>query len=255
MVLAIDIGNSNIVIGGYDGDKLIFVSRITTNSTQTEDEYAVFINDLLELNKITDRNFSGAIISSVVPKLLPVLKEAVYKISGCKALAVSPGVKTGVNIKTDDPSVLGADFVCAAAGTIAHYPLPAVVIDMGTATKVFAVMEKGEFIGTSIMPGVNISLDALAGRTAQLPHIGIQGNPPIIGTNTVDSMRSGIIYGSAAMVDGMIDMYKKELGRKEVTVVATGGISRSIVKYCKNNIILDEMLLLKGLISIYKKNV
>lgn len=254
MVLTVDIGNSNIVIGGYLGKTLKFVSRITTNSTQTEDEYAVFINDLLKLNKIIDYNFSGAIISSVVPKLTPVIKVAVHKITGCNALTVSPGIKTGINIKTDDPSVLGADFVSASAGVLANYKLPAIVVDMGTATKVFALLEDGVFIGTSIMPGVNISLDALASKTAQLPHIGVDGNPPVIGTNTMDSMRSGIIYGSSSMIDGMIDKYKDELGRSDVTVIATGGIASSIIKYCKHDILLDEMLILKGLISIYRRN-
>lgn len=255
MVLTIDIGNSNIVMGGYIDNELHFVSRITTDSIQTEDEYAVVFKNLFELNEIKNIKFSGAIISSVVPKLVPVLKGAIYKISGCHAMSVSPGVKTGVNIKTDDPSILGADFVCAAAGAIANYKLPAIIIDMGTATKIFAVLEGGELIGTSIMPGVNISLDALAGRTAQLPHIGIEGNPPVIGTNTVDSMRSGIIYGTACMIDGMVDMYKKEIGKENITLISTGGIAESIIKYCKNDIVLDEMLVLEGLRHIYNKNV
>jgi len=253
MILTVDIGNTNIVLGGFDGDQLHFVSRLSTNHATTEDEYAVTIWDILSLHSVGRTHFEGAIVSSVVPKLLPVLKKAIKKRLGCQVLSIGPGIKTGVNIKTDDPSVLGADFVCAAAGVMAHYPLPAIVVDLGTATKIFALQEKGVFLGTAIMPGVNISLDALASRTAQLPHISIEGTPPVIGTNTVDSMQSGIIYGTAASIDGMVELYQQELGINS-TVIATGGLASSIIPHCRKAIILDSDLILKGLLSIYRKN-
>jgi type III pantothenate kinase len=169
-------------------------------------------------------------------------------------LNVSSGIKTGINIQTDNPSVLGADFVCSAAGAVAYYPLPCIIVDLGTATKISAVKKGSIFAGTSIMPGISISLDALASRTAQLPHISIEdAAPPLVGKNTVDSMRSGLIYGTAACIDGMVEMYNRELGGY-TSVVATGGIAPAIIPHCRKNIVLDNDLILKGLLEIYKKN-
>ncbi|MDR2655295.1 MAG: type III pantothenate kinase [Oscillospiraceae bacterium] len=254
MILTLDIGNSNIVMGIFDGGKLALVSRLHTNAISTGDEYAVTISSILGINGLSAGGFSGGIISSVVPKLTNVLRDSCRSLLKCRMLLVSSGIKTGINIQTDNPSVLGSDFVCAAAGAAAHYRLPCVIADLGTATKFSAVKKGGVFAGTSIMPGVNISLDALAAKTAQLPHIGLDGaTPPLVGTNTVDSMRSGIIYGTAATVDGMIELYRRELG-EETEAIATGGVASAIIPHCRQKIILDSDLILKGLYEIYKKN-
>lgn len=254
MVLTIDIGNTNIVLGCFNGDKLILSSRLFTDTNRTEDQYAIEVRDIFNLNRISAEDIKGCIISSVVPKLSSVLKRAIEKYVKCKILTVSAGIKTGLNIKAENPAAVGSDFVCGAVGAMVKYKLPCVVIDMGTATKIFAVDESGSFIGGSILPGVIISLEALGSKTAQLPIIGLDGaEPNLITTDTVESMRSGILYGNAGMVDGMIERYAAQFKTKP-TFIATGGIAPSIVKYCKSDIVLDDTIVLDGLYAIYKKN-
>ena len=168
-------------------------------------------------------------------------------------LLVGPGIKTGLNIKIDNPAQTGADLVCVSVAAIKKYPLPSIVIDMGTATSITALDKDGNFLGGSIIPGVRISLDALTNRTAQLPQISLGDNAEIIGKNTVDAMRSGVLLGQASMIDGMIKKYKKVLG-DDMTVIATGGIAGRIVRHCEEEIIYDENLLLDGLRFLYEKN-
>lgn len=254
MVLTVDVGNTNIVLGGFEDGELFFVSRMKTDKEKMPDEYAIALKSILEINGYHATPFSGAIISSVVPPLLPALKAAVGKLLGCRVLTVSPGTKTGLNILIDNPAETGADLVCGCVGALARYPMPCIIVDLGTATKFLVLDEKGNFRGGPIMPGVNISLDALSKRTAQLPHIEFGGIDHIIGTNSIDCMRSGIVYGTASMVDGVVDRIEAELGQK-VTVVMTGGIAKGIQPYCKREIIYDENLLLYGLQEIYNKNV
>ena len=229
MILTIDVGNTNTVIGGFDDDKLVFESRIATNNSRMEDEYAIALADILRLYGHDASEIGGAILSSVVPPVTSQLKGAVEKVCGCRVMTVGPGIKTGLNIKIDEPASLGADLAAVAVGAKEHYPLPAIVIDMGTATKILAVDKTGAFIGGIIAPGVKISNEALAAQTASLPLISISSAPikTVIGTNTIDCMRSGLLYGAAFMVDGMIEHFEQEIGEK-CTVIATGGFSSTI---------------------------
>ena len=256
MILTIDAGNTNTVFGAFDdNDKQIFTSRVSTDNFRMEDQYAILISDILRLYSVETSAVKGVIISSVVPPVTIQLKAAIEKICGCKALTVNPGIKTGLNIKIDDPSSLGADMVSVAVGVKARYPLPAVVIDLGTATKIFAIDKTGAFVGGIIAPGVKISAEALAAKTAALPLIGITGEPirKVIGTDTIGSMRSGLLNGAAYMIDGFAQNFEREIGEK-CTFIATGGFSEVVRPLCKTEMILDDDLILTGLLEIYKKN-
>ena len=256
MILTIDVGNTNTVIGGFDEEeKLVFQSRISTDHFRMEDQYAIIFADILRLYGIDADSITGAVLSSVVPPVTVQIKPAVEKVCGCKTLTVGPGVKTGLNIKIDEPASLGADMAAVAVGAKEHYTLPAVVIDLGTATKVLAVDKSGAFIGGIIAPGIKISAEALAAKTAALPLISVTSEPipHVIGKNTIDCMRSGLLYGNAFMIDGMIERFESEIGEK-CTVIATGGFSSVIKPLCKYDFILDDSLILKGLLAIYKKN-
>ena len=253
MVLAIDIGNTNIVIGGFDNDTLSFVARMATNTFKTEDEYATQILDILSIHNVEKDNVSGAIVSSVVPQLNSIIKKALLFAYNVDAILVGPGIKTGINIQCDDPSSVGADLICACVAAHHIYGSPSIIIDMGTATKMMIVNHKGSFVGAVISPGVQIALNALARGTAQLPHIGLETPKSVIGKNTIDCMRSGVVFGNASMIDGMIDRCIDELG-EDVKVYATGGLSAAIIPHCRHEITLDSDLILKGLNFLYKKN-
>ena len=253
MILTIDVGNTHTIIGAFCEGKLLFTSRISTDRHKTQDEYAVAIRSVLSLHGATD-SIDGAIISSVVPQVSSLLENAIKMLFGCRVFVVGPGVKTGLNIKIDNPAQLGADLVCVSVAAQNKYPLPSIVFDLGTATTISALTEKGEMIGGSILTGVGTALNALAQGTAQLPQISLSGEVSVIGSNTVDCMRSGAIIGAAAMIDGMILRYKEILG-ENTTVIATGGLASSIVPHCRESIVVDDNLLLDGLYSIYKKNI
>lgn len=253
MVLTVDIGNTNIVLGGFIGDELKFVARIATNASKTEDEYATKIKSILFLHEVDKAEIKGAVISSVVPPLTRVMSDAISLVYGIRPLLVGPGIKTGINIHCDDPSTVGADLICACVAANSIYGNPALVVDMGTATKMMVIDNTGTFIGVSIIPGVNIALKALANGTAQLPQISLEAPNSVIGKNTADCMRSGAVFGNASMIDGMIDRFNDEMGC-ELKVIATGGLSETIIKHCKHEIVLDSDLVLKGLNILYKKN-
>lgn len=253
MILAIDIGNTNIVMGGFSEETLSFVSRIATDTGKTEDEYASKIRSVLTLHGVENTEIEGVIVSSVVPQLNGVIGLAIELLYGRKPIMVAPGIKTGIQIICDNPSTVGADLICACVAAHYHYGSPSLIIDMGTATKLMVVDKNGAFIGASIGPGVGISLGALSGGTAQLPYISLEAPKSVIGKNTADCMRSGVIFGNAAMLDGMIDRFREEMG-EELPVLATGGLSGIIVPYCKHKITLDGDLVLKGLYILYQKN-
>ena len=253
MILAIDMGNTHIEVGIVCGGEILMSSRISTDRKKTEAEYAVCIKEILDLYQIDPQEIEGGILSSVVPPLTYILQEAVKLVTGKMPIVVGPGTKTGMHIKIDDPKTLGADMVVAAVGGIELYGTPLILIDMGTATTITAVDREGSFLGGAIVPGVRISLDALANSTTQLPMIALDSPRKAIGTNTVDCMKSGILYGQAAMLDGMIDRMREELGA-EASVVATGGLSGLIVPYCRHNIILERELMIQGLKIIYDRN-
>ncbi len=254
MLLTIDIGNTNIVLGGYNGDELTFVSRISTNATKTEDEYATKIKSILSLNNIKEAVITGAIISSVVPPLNNIIKKAVKKVYGVETLLVGPGIKTGLNLLVDDPRQVGADLITASVAAYSLYKEAVLVIDMGTATKMMFVDSNGAFRGVSIIPGVQISIKALTGGTAQLPQISLDAPASVIGKNTIDCMKSGVIYGNASLIDGMIERITKECGVSP-KLIATGGLAESIIPFCEHDILIDQYLVLEGLRIIYNKNV
>ena len=250
MILAVDIGNSNIVIGCIDDN------NIETSIRKTKLEYAIILKTLFELNDISPEDVDGAIISSVVPPLTNVIKSAITMTTDIDPLVIGPGIKSGIAIKMDDPRTVGSDLIATAAGAADEYGAPVIIIDIGTATTITMVDDSKAYIGGVIMPGAQVSVDSLASRTAQLPRISIEAPERIIGKNTIGSMQSGIIYGNASCIDGMIDRFVEEIGIKEpITVVATGGLSKIIVPHCKKDIIIDQDLLLKGLRIIYNKNI
>ena len=253
MILAIDIGNTNIVIGCCDKEKIYFVERLSTNNTKTELEYAISFKNVLELYQIDPKEIDGGIISSVVPPITNIVRASAEKVLGKSVKIVGPGVKTGLNILMDNPAQVGSDRIVNAVAAINEYTAPLIIIDMGTATTFCVVDEKKNYIGGMILPGVGISLDALTSGTSQLSRISIEAPKKIIGKNTIDCMKSGIINGNAACIDGMISRINRELGQRQ-PVTATGGLAKKIVPHCEKEILIDDELLLKGLRLIYEKN-
>ena len=253
MALAVDIGNTNIVLGCFHGDTIHFVARIATERNRTAEQYAAEIKSIIQLYDRDPKKVDGAIISSVVPPLTGVMKRAVEFVTGKTPMIVTPSMDSGVGIQIDEPNQLGADLLVAAAATVHRYPLPQIIIDMGTATTFSVINKEGAFCGGSIMAGVGLSLNALTNGTAQLPAIDLTQPPKVCGTNTVDCMSSGVIYGAASMVDGMIDRLEEEL-KEQCTVIATGGIAKLVVPHCKHEITLNDDLLLQGLADLYYRN-
>lgn len=253
MILTIDIGNTNIVMGCFHKDQLLFLERFSTEQDSTSLEYATIIREMLDLHEITPAQIRGGIISSVVPSVTNTVREAAEKFTGARMLVVGPGIKTGIKLAVDDPAQQGSDLIVGAVAGVHSYPVPQIIIDMGTATTVSVINRDKAYIGKMILPGVAVSLNALSGKAAQLPYISLEKPKKLIGSNTVDSMKSGILYGNAGAMDGLIDRINEELG-EECTVVATGGLAGVITPLCRHEIILDEDLLLKGLLILYYKN-
>lgn len=253
MILAIDVGNTNIVMGCFDNNKILFRERVSTKLTATDLEYAVTIKTALDMNGLSPDHITGAIMSSVVPTVTNTFKRAIEKYCGVKPLIVGPGIKTGLSIRIDNPAQLGSDLVVDAVAGIHEYTCPMVIIDMGTATT-FSVIDKNRnYLGGLITTGMSVSTDALISRTSQLPRISFDLPKKVIGTNTVDCIKSGIMHGNAAMIDGIIERIEEEMDGK-CTVIATGGLAPLIAPLCKTNLVLDDELLLKGLMLIYNKN-
>lgn len=253
MLLCADIGNTNITLGFFDEESLLFTARLSTRPHRTADQFALEIKNVIELNGCDYKHIEDAVIGSVVPEVGVSVSRAVSKLCNIVPLMLGPGVKTGVNIKIDNPAQLGADLVAGAVGAMDSYTVPCIIIDMGTATTLSVIDEKGQFLGGSIMAGVGLTANALVGNTSLLPSVNIEAPKSVIGSNTVDCMKSGLIYGTAAMLDGLIDRIEEELG-SECTVVATGGRSKEIITHCHREIIYNENLLLDGLRLIYEKN-
>ena len=253
MLLAIDIGNTNITLGAFDGNVMKFTARLATETKRTGDQYAIDIKNILELYELHYSEIEDAIISSVVPSVGKSVSNAVSKLCHIVPLMLGPGVKTGLNIKIDNPAQLGADLVAGAVGALDSYTMPCVVIDMGTASTISVLDRNGTFLGGAIAAGVRLTLKALTENTAQLTSIPIEAPKSVIGANTVECMQSGLVYGTAAMLDGMLEKIEAELGEPP-TFVATGGLSKEIITHCKKNIIYNENLLLDGLRAIYEKN-
>lgn len=254
MLLAIDIGNTNIVIGVLQGDDIVFEARIATERVKTSDQYAVEIKNMLELFGVKISDLRDCIISSVVPPVFNSVYTGIVKVTGKQPLVVGPGIKTGLNIQMDTPSQVGSDRIVIAVAALSEYEPPLTLLDLGTATTIEVVDKGNVYLGGCIIPGVRISLEALTTRAAQLPGIQLDHPKKVIGKNTVDCIRSGVMYGAAAMLDGMIGRVEEELGYP-TTVVATGGMAQFVCPLCKREIHLERDLLLKGLNLIYKKNV
>lgn len=253
MVITIDIGNTNIVIGEWEGDNLRLVSRVETDKHMTEDSYAVRLKSILEIYGVQFEKIEGSIISSVVPQITRQIAHAMEKLVGKKPLIVGPGIKTGLNIRIDDPAELGSDLAVDAVAALSKYPKPIIIFDMGTATTVSVIDSDGCFLGGAIMPGLRVGLDALSMNASLLPQVGLDAPNDIIGRNSTDSMKSGAVFGTASMIDGMSERIELRLGKK-ATIVATGGNSKDIVPYCSKEVIYDSNLLLEGLIKLYRKN-
>ena len=254
MILTIDVGNTNVVLGCVENGQVIRTTRISTNRNDLANDYALKIRQCFELDGIDTTDIEGAIMSSVVPPVTEAIKGAIKKLLGINCLVVGAGVKTGLDIKIDDPGTAGCDLITGSVGALAKYKPPLIIIDMGTATTVIAVDKNSAFRGGAILPGVKLSYSALSSGASLLPVISIKEAPKkVISTNTVDCMKSGAIFGTAAMVDGMIERMEEELG-EPVTAVATGGIAGHIIPYCKRKIEYEPNLLLHGLEIIYKKN-
>ncbi len=253
MILAVDIGNTYIVVGCIRGDEIVFVERLHTDPKKSELEYAISMKTVMEIYGVDRKELEGAILSSTVPPLTGVMRRAAEKVTSREVLVVGPGVKSGLDIRIDNPAQLGSDLVVGAVAAIEEYPCPLVVVDLGTATTFTVVNEKKQVMGGMILPGMGVALDALISKTSQLPKISLDPPKKFIGSNTVDCMKSGVLYGNAACVDGMIDRIEEELGQA-VSVVATGGMAKYIAPYCKRKLKLDDGLLLKGLKLIYRKN-
>lgn len=254
MLLAVDIGNTNIVFGcADDEDNIVLFERISTNHNATSAEYAVLIKTLLEMNGYSAEEISDAVMSSVVPSVTNTVKEAIKKLFHTDVMVAGPGVKTGLNILIDNPAQLGSDQAVDAVAAIRDYPVPLIVIDMGTATTVSVIDKNKCYLGGLIMTGMGVAADALIARTAQLPKINFEAPARIIGTNTIDCLKSGMLYSNACALDGIVGRIEEELG-ESCTVVATGGLSELVIPLCKRDIILDSSLLIKGLTIIYRKN-
>lgn len=253
MILTIDVGNTNVVMGCVENGDVKSACRLATNLNDLSSDYAMKMRQSFEFDGIDYKNFSGAILSSVVPQLNRAIRTAVKKVTGLDCMVVGAGLKTGVNIKLDDPGQLAGDLITGAVGALALYKPPLVVVDMGTATTIVAIDSEGSYLGGAIIPGIKLSYSALSSGTSLLPNIAIEAPKKCIGTNTVDSMKSGAVYGTAALVDGMIDRMETELG-EPVTVVATGGLAGTVVPYCRRRIEYEPALLLKGLAILYEKN-
>ena len=253
MILAIDVGNTHTAIGCIDGGMILRVFRVSTNIARTADECAADLKGMFDFHALDPSEIGGAIISCVVPPLTHVYKAAVKMLANVDAVVVGAGVKTGVNILIDDPGELGGDMVATAAGALASYEPPLIIIDMGTATKMYVLDRKGSFLGGAIAPGLSLSMNALAAGTSQLPRVPIEAPEKSISANTIDCMKSGAVLGAASMIDGMTERFESELG-ESAKIIVTGGLADAVYRHCKRDVIHDPHLILRGLGIIYEKN-
>ena len=253
MILTIEIGNSTITLGGVEGSDIRFECRINTDRVKTSDTYCIDLKTLFEIYGIDMASIEGVIIASVVPQVLNSVRTAIRKLLNTEPLVVGPGLKTGLDIRLENPGQMGADLVAADVAALSEHKPPLIVIDMGTATTMAVLDPNGAHLGGCVCPGVKISLEALTGNTSLLPGIQLDSPKQALGRNTADAMRSGIMFGTASMLDGMIDRFRAETGW-DFTIVATGGLAKHIVPLCHNEIVYDRHLIIKGLAKLYRDN-
>ncbi|NLN49200.1 MAG: type III pantothenate kinase [Clostridiales bacterium] len=254
MILVIDVGNTNTVLGLYEEKTLLDYWRIKTNAGKTSDEYGMTIYQFFSYCKYNAKDVSSIVVSSVVPTIMYTLQHMVRKYFKQEALVVGPGIKTGINIRYDNPKEVGADRIVNAIAAYELYGGPLVIVDFGTATTFCAVSEIGEYIGGAIAPGIQISMDALFQRTAKLPRIELIKPATVICKNTINSMQSGIIFGFVGQVDYIVKRMKKELDNEKTNVIATGGLARLIASESETINIVNSLLTLEGLRIIYERN-
>lgn len=254
MLLVFDVGNTNIVLGLYDGDKMIYHWRAATNELKTADEYAASLGMMFQLDGVTFAMVTDIIISSVVPPVNPTLEYLCRRYFHVEPMMVGPGMKTGLNILYDNPRELGADRIVNAVAGITLYGGPLIIIDLGTATTFCAIDEKKRYLGGAVTPGIGISMEALFQRASKLPRIELTPASSVICKNTVSAMQSGIYYGAIGQVDGIVRRMKKEMGYKEIKVIATGGLADLIASQSETIDVIDPLLTLKGLYILFKKN-
>ena len=254
MIFAIDVGNTHIVIGMIEGGEIRNIVRLHTDPRETATEHIIKLRQITDFYGLDPTAFEGSILASVVPRVTEPLKLALETLTGKRAMVVCPGIKTGLNLRVDEPGSVAADLIVGSVAALTYYGAPAIVIDMGTATTLTVVDKNNCFRGGAIVPGVKLSYGALSAGASLLPEIAILPPKKVVGSNTVDCMRSGAVFGTAAILDGMIDRMEAELGYP-CNVVATGGLAREIIPCCKRpGIILDNELLLRGLWTLYEKN-
>ncbi|RDY22987.1 type III pantothenate kinase [Romboutsia maritimum] len=254
MLLVFDIGNTNMVLGIYKDKELIKDWRINTDKQKTSDEYGMLINSLFQYEKMDISVIDDIIISSVVPDVMHSLENFCIKYCNKQPMIVGPGIKTGLNIKYDNPKQVGADRIVNAVAGIDKYKAPLIIVDFGTATTFCAISDKGDYLGGTIAPGIKISSEALFQRASKLPRVELIKSGTTICKNTVSAMQSGIIYGYVGLVDKIIEMMKKELNYDNIKVVATGGLAVLIASETKSIDHVDKFLTLEGLRLIYEKN-
>ena len=254
MLLVFDVGNTNMVVGIYEGKNLIKNWRINTDIHKTSDEYGILINSLLAYDNIDMKSIDDVIISSVVPNVMHALENFCIKYCEKKPMIVGPGIKTGLNIKYDNPKQVGADRIVNAVAGIEKYGTPLIIVDFGTATTFCAISDKAEYLGGTICPGLKISSEALFNGAAKLPRVELTKPGKIICKTTVEAMQAGIIYGYVGQVEKIISMMKKELGSEDVKVIGTGGLSTLIHSETDSIDCIDRFLTLEGLRLIHKKN-
>ena len=253
MLLVIDVGNTNITLGIFRGEEVVATFRLTTKQSRTSDEYGVAICNLLEHRDIRLKDIEDIIIASVVPDIMYSLTSALVKYFDKTPLVVGPGIRTGLNIRIDNPAQTGADLVVGCVAALKLEKPPLIVIHLGTATTLMVLDQNGAMIGGSICPGIRISMEALTQRAALLPGLQLDAPRRTIGRNTVECMRSGIMVGAAAMLDGMVERMEEELGAK-ATVIATGRIGQYVVPLCKTPMRYERDLVLQGLAALYWEN-